>query len=412
MSRRFVLLLLLVGWWAGAGGAQAPASDLKPTVILISLDGWRWDYAQKYPAPTLTRLMKQGVSGALIPSFPSKTFPNHYTIVTGLYPGHHGIVANSIKDLASGRRLTMSNRKEVQDPMWWGGEPIWVTIQKAGQLAAPFFWPGSEAPIMGQHARTGSRSTNDSERTRESTRYLRWLDLPSDQRPTFLTLYFSDIDSAGHDFGPDSRAVADAARRLDRYLNRLMRGLERRQLQNRVNLVIVSDHGMSESTTSRVVILDDYLSLGGIDIVDLNPTLGLFPPAGGEDAVYRALAGAHPRLKVFRKAETPAHWHYRDHPRIPPIVGVVDEGWQILRRSTFNDLIAKGEHGPIGVHGYDAMEALSMRGIFVASGPAFKVGATVPPFENVHVYDALTKILGVTPATNDGDPQVAQSLLR
>ena len=149
---------------------------------------------------------------------------------------------------------------------------------------------------------------------------------------------------------------------------------------------------MSESTTSRVVILDDYLSLDGIDIVDLNPTLGLFPLAGGEDAVYRALAGAHPRLKVFRKAETPAHWHYRDHPRIPPIVGVVDEGWQILRRSTFNNLIAKGQHGPIGVHGYDAMEAHEharhLRG--VRSG--LQVGATVPPFENVNIYDALAMI--------------------
>ena len=129
---------------------------------------------------------------------------------------------------------------------------------------------------------------------------------------------------------------------------------------------------MSESTTSRVVILDDYLSLDGVEIIDLNPTLALFPPAGREDDVYRALAGAHPRLKVFRKAETPPHWHYRDHPRIPPIVGVVDEGWQILRRSTFNNLIAKGEHGPFGVHGYDPLEAPSMRGIFVASGPGLQ----------------------------------------
>ncbi len=150
MRRRLVLLLLLLlGWWAGAGRAQAPASDFKPTVILVSLDGWRWDYAQKYSAPTLTRLMASGVSGALIPSFPSKTFPNHYTIVTGLYPGHHGIVGNSVKDPPTGRRFSMSNRKEVQDPMWWGGEPIWVTLQRAGQVAAPLFWPGSEAPIHG-----------------------------------------------------------------------------------------------------------------------------------------------------------------------------------------------------------------------------------------------------------------------
>jgi len=413
MSRRLVLLLLLLlGWWAGTGRAQVPASDLKPTVILISLDGWRWDYAQKYSAPTLSRIMARGVSSALIPSFPSKTFPNHYTIVTGLYPGDHGIIANSIKDPPTGRRLTMSNRTEVQDAMWWGGEPLWVTVQRSGQVAAPFFWPGSEAPIMGQRAQFWQPFDDGVSPNRRVDRVLEWLDLPTGVRPTFVTLYFSDVDGAGHDFGPESRAVADAVRRVDRYLDRLLRGLVRRGLQDRVNLVIVSDHGMSEANTSRVVILDDYLSLNGIDIIDLNPTLGLFPPAGREEAVYRALAGAHPRLKVFRKAESPLSWHYRDHPRIPPIVGVVDEGWQILRRSTLASQVAKGQHGPIGVHGYDPLNALSMRGIFVASGPAFRSGVTVPPFENVHVYDALAAALGVTPAANDGDPKVARSLLR
>ena len=149
MSRRRVLLLLLfLGWWAGAGRAQAPATDLKPTIILVSLDGWRWDYVQKYAAPTLERLIKRGVSGPLIPSFPSKTFPNHYTIVTGLYPGHHGILANAVKDPPTGRRLTMSNRKEVQDPMWWGGEPLWVGVQRAGQIAAPGVTEASYHPAQ------------------------------------------------------------------------------------------------------------------------------------------------------------------------------------------------------------------------------------------------------------------------
>jgi predicted AlkP superfamily pyrophosphatase or phosphodiesterase len=413
MSRRYVLvLLLLVGWWAGAGHAQAPISDLKPTVILISLDGWRWDYAQKYAAPTLTRMMKRGVSGPLIPSFPSKTFPNHYTIVTGLYPGHHGIVANAVKDPPTGRRLTMSNRKEVQDPMWWGGEPLWVGVQRADQIAAPLFWVGSEAPIQGPRARFWEPFNEDLAPNARVDRIFGWLDLPAAERPTLLTLYFSDVDGAGHDNGPESRAVADAVRRVDRYLDRLVRGLASRQIENRVNVVVVSDHGMAEANTSRVVVLDDYVSLEGLDIIDLNPTLGIFPPAGREEAVYRALAGAHPRLRVFRKAETPPQWHYRDHPRIPPIVGVVDEGWQILRRATLTGLVSKGQTGPVGVHGYDPSNAISMRGIFVATGPAFKTGVTVPAFENVHLYDALAEVLHVTPAPNDGDANVARSLLR
>jgi predicted AlkP superfamily pyrophosphatase or phosphodiesterase len=413
MSRRLALLLiLLLGWWGAASRAQAPAADLKPTVILVSIDGWRWDYAQKYSAPTIRQLIARGVSAPLIPSFPSKTFPNHYTIVTGLYPGHHGIVGNTVWDAITSRRLTMANRTENQDPMWWGGEPLWVTVQRAGGTAAPMFWPGSEAPILGQRARFWAPFDNGLPPNERVDRVLRWLDLPVADRPTFLTLYFSDVDGAGHDSGPDSRAVAEAVGRVDRYLDRLIRGLTRRRLQDRVNIVIVSDHGMAEANASRVVVLDDYLALEGIDIIDLNPTLGMFPPAGREEAVYKALAAANPRLKVFRKAETPPHWHFREHPRVPPIVGVVDEGWQVLRKATLEAQIASGPRGPIGVHGYDAAEAISMRGIFVASGPAFKSGVTVEPFENVHIYNALSALLGVKPAANDGDPQVARLLLR
>ena len=412
MTRRlFLLLSLLACVLPGAGRAQTPVPDLKPTVILVSLDGWRWDYARKYPSPYLDRLTARGVSAALIPSFPSKTFPNHYTIVTGLYPGHHGVVANAVKDPATGRRLTMSNRTEVQDPMWWGGEPIWITLRRAGQAAGAMFWPGSEAPILGQRPQFWEPYDEDVPGNERVDRVLRWLDLPAAARPTFLMLYFSEVDSAGHDRGPEARAVRDAVRRVDAYLGRLLRGLSRRGIEQRVNLVVVSDHGMAEGNTGRVVVLDDYLALEGMDIIDLNPTLGLFPPPGREETAYRALAGAHQKLKVYRRTETPEHWHYRDHPRIPPIVGVVDEGWQIMRRSTLAGQLTRNR-GPVGVHGYDPQNAMTMRGIFVAAGPAFKSGVTAAPFENVHIYNVLSEVLGVKPAANDGDPRLVQTLMR
>jgi predicted AlkP superfamily pyrophosphatase or phosphodiesterase len=411
VRRRFLLLALLL-LFANAGRAQAPVTDVKPTVILISLDGFRWDYPQKYSSPTIRQLIARGVSTSLIPSYPSKTFPNHYTIVTGLYPGHHGVVGNTVRDLDTGRRLTMANRVENQDPLWWGGEPLWVSVQRAGGTAAPMFWPGSEAPIMGQRPRFWEPFSEAVPANARVDRILQWLDLPVTERPTFLTLYFSDVDGAGHDSGPDSRAVAEAVRRVDRYLDRLIRGLTMRGLQNRVNLVIVSDHGMAESNASQVVVLDDYLDLNGIDVVDLNPTFGLFPPAGREEAVYKALAAANPRMKVFRKAESPLHWRFRDQPRVPPIVGVVDEGWQVLRKATVASQLASRRLGPVGVHGYDPAEAMSMRGIFIATGPAFRAGATVPPFENVNIYGALADVLGVKAGANDGDPKVARSLLR
>ena len=405
-----VVLLLVIAFAQLTG--QHPR-DLRPTVILISFDGWRWDYDAKFPAPNLRRVIASGVrAAALIPSFPSKTFPNHYTLVTGLYPGHHGVVANSIYDPQTGRRFSMSNRREVQDPMWWGGEPVWVRLQNAGQSAAAMFWPGSEAPILGQRPKYWVPYDETTPGNARVDRVLEWLDLPSAERPTFLTLYFEDVDSAAHRFGPESRNVREAVSRVDRYLGRLLQGLERRGIHNDVNIVITSDHGLSETSVDRVVKLDDYIDLSDVDIIDINPTLGLVPKPGREDAVYNALANAHPRLRVYRRQDTPAHWHYRDHPRIPSIVGVADEGWEVLQRATVADRLARRLFGPGGVHGYDPHQAMSMRGVFVAAGPAFKRGVSVPPFENVSVYNVLTAVVGVTPAPNDGDPAVMRALLK
>jgi predicted AlkP superfamily pyrophosphatase or phosphodiesterase len=388
-------------------------ADLAATVILISFDGWRWDYHMKAPTPNVRSLMARGVHAErLIPSFPSKTFPNHYTIVTGLYPGHHGVVANNMMDPATGRRFSTSNRREVSDPMWWGGEPLWVTVRRAGQRSGSMFWVGSEAPIRGAYPDYWKPYNEALPGNARVDQILRWLDLPATERPTFLTLYFEDVDTAGHDSGPDSRAVLEAIRKVDGYLGRLLRGLERRQLHDRVNVVVVADHGMAATTNDRVVVLDDYISLGDVDVIDINPTVGLAPKPGREDAVYRALVNAHPRLKIFRRNATPEHWHYRDHPRIPPIVGVADEGWQVLPRATVLQIALRRLLPQRGQHGYDPRESPSMAGLFVAAGPAFKQGVEVPPFENVHIYTALTEILGLTPATNDGDPAVARSLLR
>ena len=412
MNRRAVLLLLLCLVFEAGREQILLGQDSRPPLILISFDGFRWDYRTKYSPSNMNRLAAKGVSADLIPSYPSKTFPNHYTIVTGLYPGHHGIVANTVKDPPTGRRLSMGNSIENGDAMWWGGEPIWVTAQLGGLLTASMFWVGSEALIEGHRPNFWSPFNNSLSGNARVDRILAWLDLPADKRPTLLTLYISDVDGAGHSSGPESVAVRTAVRRADRYLGRLLHGLERRHLTDKVNIVLVSDHGMAETSTNRVVVLDDYISAEDAEIIDINPTLGLFPRAGREDAVYKALVNAHPRLKIYRKAETPEHWHYRDHPRIPPIVGVVEEGWQVLPRATLSQRISRGQNGPRGEHGYDPRDAISMRGIFVASGPSFKSGVVLPAFENIHIYDALAEVLGVTPARNDGDPAVAHSMMR
>jgi predicted AlkP superfamily pyrophosphatase or phosphodiesterase len=410
--RRVALLVVLFVLVCVALRAQNHTGELPPTTIVVSFDGWRWDYATKAPVPNLRRLMERGVRAEnLIPSFPTKTFPNHYTIVTGLYPGHHGIIANTIKDPATGRIFETFKVKEVRDPMWWGGEPIWVTAARGAESAAAMFWPGSEAPIHGVLPRYWTPYDGRYPANARIDRVLEWLDLPEQNRPQFIMVYFEDTDRAGHDQGPDSRAMREAIMRADSYIGRLMQGLDRRGLTEKVNVVVLSDHGMAAVDSSRVIVVDDYVSSDDVEIVDINPTLAIFPKPGKEESVFRALEKAHPRLKVYRRNRTPERWHYRDHPRIPPIMGVADEGWQVLRRSTVVELRNKGLRGAAGQHGYDPLH-MSMRAMFVAAGPAFKSRVTVRPFENVHIYNILAQVLHVTPAPNDGGTDVAGQVLR
>lgn len=391
--------------------ASGPTSQA-PAVILVSFDGWRADYRTRVSLPNLERLMASGVTADyMLPSFPSKTFPNHYTIVTGLYPGHHGVVANNIWDPATGRTFALSRRQEVQDPMWWSGEPIWATAGRAGLRTATMFWPGSEAPIAGRQPTYWLPYDGKTPGSARVAQVLAWIDLPEAERPAFIGVYFEDTDTVGHE-GPDLPGIGSALVACDTNLGALMAGLEVRGLSGRVNLVVVSDHGMAQATLDRVVILDDYVSLNDVRVVDINPTLGLVPKEGKEETVYRALRTAHPHLRVYRRAETPPSWNYRSHPRIPPIVGVVDEGWQIMTRAGLAALRATGQGQTSGQHGYDPRQAPSMRALFVAAGPAFRVGVTVKPFENVSVYNVLARVLGVTPAPNDGDPAVSARLLR
>ena len=393
--------------------ALSAAGPLRATVLLISLDGWRADYHTKSPVVNLRSLMRRGVRAeGLIPSFPTKTFPNHYTLVTGLYPGHHGVVANEMRDPRTGRLFSMMNRREVGSAMWWGGQPIWNIVQRAGARAGAMFWPGSEAPIQGVRPSFWVPFQHEMPNEDRVDRILSWLDLPANERPSFLTLYFSDVDGAGHSFGPDSPELVRALERVDGSLGRLLRGLEERGLLNTINIIVTSDHGMAETSRRRVVFIDEFLTAADGEVVDLNPTLGVWPRPGREEIVYRKLVAAHPRLTVYKRANTPEHWHYRDHERIPPIVGVADEGWSVMRRASVTDAFARSIRRVGGSHGYDP-QVQSMHGVFVAAGPAFQVGAVVPAFENVQVYGLMCRILGIEAGPNDGDPDFGStSMLR
>ena len=397
------ILLLLSGC---SGPSEQAGARIEPTVILISLDGFRWDYLDRYDAPTLDSLASEGVRAErLIPVFPTKTFPNHYSIVTGLYAEHHGIISNTMYDPDMDARFSMSNQDAVTDARWWGGEPLWVTAEKQGRTAATYFWPGSEAPIMGMKATyavpyEGRIPGND-----RVDHVLGWLDLPPTQRPGFITLYFSDTDNAGHEHGPDAPEVAEAVTRVDGYLRRLVNGLRRRALLNEINLVIVSDHGMAETSPERVIIIDDYFDVKQAHIVDYSPVLMAYP---SEDEMTSALEqlDVHPHVEAFRKEDLPERLHL-DHPRTPSLIAIAEEGWEFTTRQRFEE---NPDRFFGGAHGYDD-QAPSMAATFVAHGPAFEKGQVVESIDVVDIYNIVCEILGLDPAPNDGDPEAVDLVL-
>ena len=408
MTRRIVLLFAALALLGTLAGPHAQARD--PIVILISFDGWRWDYTDRGNVPNLKALAARGVRAKeLIPSFPSLTFPNHYTIVTGLYPGHHGIVSNTMATPSMPRKFSMSSN-EVRNAAWFGGEPVWATVIRQSRRAMSMFWPGSEAGIGGISPTRWWPFDGSLPNAERVSRVLDWLSLPEGERPAFVSLYFQEVDHIGHVNGPDSPEVREAAVHLDAALGQLVAGIDRLGLSDRVNIVVVSDHGMAPTTRARTIVVDDYISLERIEISDINPTLGV-TPTPGEDAagVYRALSGAHPNLTIYRREDTPEHWRFRTQPRVPPVVGVADEGWVVLRRAGVEEYWKRSPTG--GQHGYDPALP-SMHGIFVAAGPAFRQHLTVPAFENVHVYNALARAMRVRAAPNDGNPAAVGPLFR
>ena len=381
-------------------------------VVLISIDGFRWDYLDRYRPPHLLRLAANGVRAeGLIPQFPSKTFPNHYTIVTGLRLASHGIISNNMRAADIPGEFSLSNRDVLADPRWWGGEPIWNTVEMQGKVAAAMFWPGSETVIGGRQATHWTPFDDNFPNAERVTKILEWLKLPDGKRPSFLTLYFSDVDNAGHDFGPESNEVRDTVLEIDRAVGDLVAGVDAIGLADRVHYVVVSDHGMAALSPDRVIVLDQYVDVATVDVIDWSPLLGVSPKDGNVDKLYAALKDKHPNLKIYRRDEIPAEYGLAGHPRLPAVIGIADEGWNITSAREVNRWDTHERRPPGGTHGYDA-RAKSMQGLFIAAGPRIRSGLVVPPFENIHIYHFMCALMGLTPAKNDGDPAVTRDMLR
>lgn len=381
-----------------------------PRLLLISFDGFRWDYLDKPETKTSTpnfhRLMEEGVfaENGIKNTFITKTFPNHYTIVTGLYEESHGIVGNIMFDPDLNETFSIYNEKEEKSSKWFdnGGEPIWVTNQLQDDCncrkTGVVFWPGDQAPVKGvlpyRYLPYDSTMPNNS---RVDT-IVNWF---TDKYPVNLgLLYFEEPDGTGHKYGPDSQEVSNMVKGLDAVLGYLLQKLEEKSILDSTDIIITSDHGMSLTPESQVINLDDYISVQDYRIFSDNPIGSILPNPGKQDEIYNKLSNI-PHLKVYKKADIPDEFHYKNNRRIQPLLLVTDDGYSLSHNKS------TAEHGN---HGYNNSFS-NMHPFFIARGPSFKKGFKIDTFNNVDIYPLMCEILGIKPAPNNGSLENVKSLL-
>ena len=374
-----------------------------PYLVVLSMDGFRWDYPLIYDTPSLDSIAASGVkSQELIPCFPSKTFPNHYSMATGLYPEHHGIVQNSFYDTVLGE-YRLSDRKAVSNPEFYFGEPIWVTAEKQFIRSACFYWPGSEAPIKGVYPDIYKEYDGSVSFEARIDSVITWLEKPVKERPHLVMWYFDEPDHTGHEYGPESLQTKRMVEHIDSLVGIFCRKIRSLSIADSVNLVFTSDHGMQPISPDRAIALDRLLKDRWVNRVGgANPVLMIDPNAGCSDSIMLALKNTR-HLKIYTKSSLPKSLHYSDSDRIFDIVCVADSAWSIYWKA--------GHFSTGGTHGYDPSNR-NMHAVFYATGPAFVKNYVAPPFQNIHLYPLFARILGLVPATTDGSLPPTAAMLR
>jgi predicted AlkP superfamily pyrophosphatase or phosphodiesterase len=391
----------------GSGGINLPQHQNAPHVVLISLDGVRADYLDSDEAQNLRRIAWDGVrAAALVPVFPTMTFPNHISLVTGLHPDRHGIVGNSFYDPDLGRAYTMSDQTETRDGSWYRGEPIWVTAERQGMVSACFFWPSSDAPIGGVRPTHWSPYDGKVPNQDRVDTVLEWLRRPADSRPHLITLYMSDVDSASHRFGLGSPEVWAALGRVDRAIGRLLDGVAAIPRHD-VYVVVTSDHGMADVRGNEP--LDALIDLTAVRIGTTGPVANLHVTGGiararvVRDALNRGLKHG----RAFLRADVPARLRHSANPRIGDVVVIMDEGYLTSPTAKPPD-----PSRPLsGTHGWDPALP-SMHAIFLVSGPGVRRAGTIPAVRTVDVYPFLTELLRLRAASGiDGRASAIASVV-
>ncbi|MGO8933790.1 MAG: ectonucleotide pyrophosphatase/phosphodiesterase [Terracidiphilus sp.] len=380
-------------------------------VVLVSLDGFRWDYAKRDKATHLLALARRGVWApeGMLPSYPSLTFPNHFTIVTGLYPEHSGLVANSFLDIERGARYSFTDPQATADGSWYSGVPLWSLAESQGMRTASLLWVGAEAKIAGYlpswyaHYDAKNEPTPESQQARidDTVALLR---LPPAERPHFIAIYYSEPDHEGHEFGPDAAQTRAAELKMDAIIGKLEAALKATGLP--IDLVVVSDHGMIKSEGDWID-LDQFADLTGFDAV------GSLLYGKSEDdraRVYNQLKHASSQFVVYRLKNVPANLNYNQNPREGDPVIVATGPYAIRAHAP---AAGQTDHSPtIGMHGFDPHIVPEMKASFFAAGPDLVAGKTVAPFENVNLYPWLAHMLGLHAPKSDGSLNILSGTLR
>ncbi|NOZ61408.1 MAG: alkaline phosphatase family protein [Calditrichaeota bacterium] len=382
----------------------------KPYLILISFDGFRWDYVQRKITPNLNFMAKNGVAAlSLEPVFPSKTFPNHLSIVTGMYPTHHGIIRNDFLDPFSRQRYKVGDTKSVRNAYWYQGEAFWETAERQGIISASYFWPGSELTL--EYRRPTFFEFYDGKRSYEErvNGVIRWLQLPEKQRPHFITLYFEATDNQGHRHGPDSPEVNEAIQKLDKTLGLLFERLKEIDLFDKTNIIVVSDHGMTATPGDQIINVNNLVKNCKFKSQGTGPLMMIDADDENINQIYDQLASQENHFQVFRREQMPEYFHFSRHPFISPIILVAEPGWTLVNRTLEKigyRLLSKGNHG------YDN-HFLDMHGIFFAMGPAFKKNYRTGTLRNIDIYPLLCKIFNIFPRENiDGKLERIEFILK
>ncbi len=382
----------------------------QPYVILISFDGFRWDYVDRGITPNFDYIREHGVSAkSLRPCFPSKTFPNHLSIITGMYPEHHGIISNHFWDYFNNTHYSLGDSNAVKNAIWYKGEAFWETAERQGIKTASYFWPGSEVSLPYRHPTYYYKYEHLKPYRERVDGVIDWLKLPYNKRPRFITSYFDATDTYGHKYGPDAPQTNTAIARLDSILGYYFKQLKEINLFDSTDIIVVSDHGMTNISDQKVVNIEKILSGLGYKQNDNGPFMMIEPEQGSLEAVYKRLKDNEEHYTAYKREDVPAYFHFSDNPLIGRIVIIAENGWSLETDKSFENMKKYGERGN---HGYDNYW-MDMNGIFYALGPSFKNNYRVGTVNNIDIYPLLCKIFNVLPnALIDGKLERLEYILK